>query len=74
MNNIVRELFACLMLGDGVIGILQMQRHLRLWRRGPKVWRDAMDILIKYPQLKVLVGLSQIAFGLWLASRQEVDE
>ena len=36
------ELAALLMIGDGMVGLLQTERHLWLWERGPERYRELM--------------------------------
>lgn len=64
------EMAAVFMIGDGLLGLLQPQRHVDLWRSkaGP------VDALVRpfrdRPTRRRLYGLVQIAAGLALAARQ----
>ncbi len=64
------EMAAVFMIGDGVLGLLQPDRHVALWRS--KV--GAVDALVRpfgdRPGRRRAYGLLQIAAGLMLAARQ----
>lgn len=67
------EMAAIFMVGDGLIGLLQPERHVALWRsRAP-----ALDWVIRpfagRPGARRLYGLVQIGCGLALAARQHRD-
>lgn len=32
----LREIIAIILIGDGVVGLLDPKRHVGLWRRGPE--------------------------------------
>lgn len=63
------EMAAVFMIGDGVLGLLQASRHVRLWRSDVA----AVDGLVKpfagRPGRRRAYGLLQIAGGILLASR-----
>ena len=64
------EMAAVFMIGDGVLGLLQPDRHVDLWRSeiGP------VDALVRpfagRPGRRRLYGLVQIAAGIALAAAQ----
>ena len=64
------EMAAVFMIGDGLLGLLQPERHVDLWRSRV----GAVDALVRpfggHPRRRRLYGLLQIAGGLALASRQ----
>lgn len=64
------EMAAVFMIGDGLLGLLQPERHVRLWRS--KI--GAVDLLVRpfadRPGGRRLYGAAQITAGLLLASRQ----
>lgn len=66
----VTEIAALLLIGDGVVGMLQPRRHARLWRSGPKPYRSAMEPFVRHPGLTRVLGAAEAAAGLWWASRQ----
>jgi hypothetical protein len=62
---------AMVMIGDGVMALIDPERDAQAWKKGPKVWRDAMHELSKRPTLTRVIGLAQIAGGIWWALKQE---
>ena len=65
------EMAAVFMIGDGLLGLLQPQRHVELWRSNV----GAVDALVRpfgdRPGRRRVYGLLQIAAGVALASRQK---
>lgn len=66
----VTEIAALLLVGDGVVGMLQPERHVRLWQRGPRTYRAAVEPFVKHPGLTRVLAAAEAAAGLWWASRQ----
>jgi hypothetical protein len=66
----IKEVMAVLLIGDGVISILEPKRHSKLWAKGPVVYRKAMKPFTRDPVVVQLVGLGLVGVGFWLASRQ----
>ncbi|CAN5536039.1 MAG: hypothetical protein M3494_01125 [Actinomycetota bacterium] len=62
------ETFAIITIGDGVIEVLAPREHSLLWRVGPG--KGVARFFAENPNYMRLLGLSQIAFGVWLATRQ----
>ena len=60
-----------LMVGDGLLSLIDPKRHCLLWETGPKVWRDFADEFAEHPQVTRGVGVAEILAGLWLASEQK---
>jgi hypothetical protein len=62
------EMAAVFMIGDGMLGVFQPERHVELWRSDVR----AVDILVRpfadHPARRRAYGLLQIAAGLVLAS------
>lgn len=62
------EMAAVFMIGDGLLGLLQPERHVDLWRSEV----DAVDMLVRpfggHPGRRRLYGLAQIAAGVALAA------
>lgn len=65
------EVLALTMIGDGVLALLQPERHMLLWRRGPRPWRELSQYFLDRPMLTRAVGAASVAVGLWLADRQK---
>jgi len=62
------EMAALFMIGDGLLGLLQPERHVDLWRSDI----SAMDVLVRpfagHPTRRRAYGLLQIGAGILLAS------
>lgn len=69
----ITELAALLMVGDGIVGLMQPERHTRLWWSGPRRYREAMEPFVRSPALTRVAGAAEAAVGLWLASRQKPE-
>jgi hypothetical protein len=66
----IKETFAIVTIGDGLIELITPREHFLLWEVGPKSVRKLARYLANKPNYMRLVGAAQIAFGLWLALRQ----
>lgn len=64
------QLFALLMIGDGVTGLIKPRRHSLLWDVGPKPVRHLMEELIAHPEAARAVYAAEILLGTWLATQQ----
>jgi hypothetical protein len=62
---------AMVMIGDGVMALINPEIDAKAWKKGPKVWRDLMHGLSKKPTLTRVIGVAQIAGGIWWALKQE---
>lgn len=69
----LRESLAIILIGDGVVGFVNPERHARLWRRGPGAYQKAMEAFVRRPGMMQIVSVAEVALGIWLASRQEAD-
>ena len=69
----VGEVAAILLVGDGLVGMLQTERHTRLWWSGPRPYRAIMTPFVRHPQLTRIVAAAEVAAGLWWASRQRIQ-
>lgn len=66
----IKETFAIVAIGDGVIELLAPKQHSLLWEVGPERIRSLARFFAENPTYMRLLGASQIAFGLWLALHQ----
>ena len=71
MKKQLKEFVGLSLIGDGVLTVLDPKRHCLLWETGPQPCRDFIDEFAKHPMLTRAAGALEIAFGLWLASRQK---
>jgi hypothetical protein len=65
-----RQLAAMLLIGDGVLAILQPRRDAYTWRIGPKPWKHLMHKLEAHPTLTRIIGAAQVVGGICWAFRQ----
>lgn len=70
LSNRAAEMAATFMIGDGLLGLLQPERHVALWqeRAGGAEW--LVRPFVGRPALRRLYAVAQIAAGLTLAARQ----
>lgn len=66
----VKELLALMLVGEGVVGTLYPQRYTRLWKTGPRGWRDFVAWWSDRPALLRLICAAELGVGIWLADRQ----
>lgn len=67
----IKEALALLLIGDGVIAMLEPRRHTRLWSGSPGTYRKMMRPFERKPLIAQAVGVALIGFGFWIASRQK---
>ena len=70
----LKETFAIVTIGDGIVELLAPTEHSLLWDAGPEGVRKAARFFADNPNYMRLLGLAQIAFGVWLALRQYSEE
>ncbi len=70
----IKETFAIITIGDGVIELVSPREHSILWEIGPEGARKVARFFAENPNYMRLIGAAQIAFGLWLALRQYRDD
>lgn len=61
------EIGGILLIGDGVVAALKPKGHVRLWQKGPRLWRELLDPFARRPQLTRAVGVAEVAAGLLMA-------
>ena len=66
----MKETFAIITIGDGIIELVSPREHSLLWEVGPEGVRKLARFSAENPAYMRLLGAAQIAFGLWLALRQ----
>jgi hypothetical protein len=66
----LKETFAILTVGDGIIEAIFPTGHSLLWKSGPARIRKVARFFAENPNLMRLLGAAQVAFGIWLAQRQ----
>ena len=71
MTKRLLESLGMLMIGDGVLTMLDPERHCLLWEVGPKPVRDLLDEFAQHPRMTRVAGLIETAAGVYLSSLQE---
>ncbi|KIU28511.1 hypothetical protein SR41_07735 [Sphingomonas melonis] len=64
------EMAAIFMVGDGLIGLAQPDRHVDLWKDAALGAERVVRPFVGHPARRRVYAVAQIAAGLWLASRQ----
>ncbi|PCD03597.1 hypothetical protein COC42_04325 [Sphingomonas spermidinifaciens] len=64
------EMAATFMIGDGLLGLVQPQRHVALWARDAMGAEALVAPFRGRPGRRRAYAVVQLAAGLWLASRQ----
>ncbi len=71
----IKETVAILTIGDGVMAVLAPREHSLLWAGiGPKSIHKIAYFFADNPNYLRLLGLTQIAWGIWLATQQYPEE
>jgi hypothetical protein len=66
----LKETFAILTVGDGIIEMIFPAEHSLLWEFGSTRVRKVAHFFAENPNLMRLLGVAQVAFGIWVAQRQ----
>lgn len=69
-----KELIGLAMVGDGLLGLVQTQRHMRLWTIGPKPVKDVMRYFDKRPMATKALSAAEVVLGLWLSHEQTPEK
>jgi hypothetical protein len=64
------QMWATMVVGDGIVAVIEPRRHAQLWRGGPPVYREVVEWCHRHPNGTRAIGLAWAGFGLWLALRQ----
>ncbi len=62
---------AMVLIGDGMMAVIHPEKDAMAWKRGPRPWQELMQKLHERPGLTRVIGVAQIAGGIWWALRQE---
>lgn len=71
LKNRIIETLGLVLIGDGMVGLFDTERHMRLWRRGPEAYQDAMEELEERPVATKILSVAEIALGFWIVSKQK---
>jgi hypothetical protein len=64
-----REAIGMLLIGDGVVGAVFPQRHVRRWKRGPRWWQQFMRAFVRHPLWTRLLAVAELVAGVWYVKR-----
>jgi hypothetical protein len=70
----LKETFAVITIGDGMIELLGPRQHSLLWASGPASARKVARFFADDPNYMRLPGLTQVGFSVWLAFKQYREE
>lgn len=71
LKNSLVETLSLVLIGDGMVGLFDTERHLRLWRHGPDSYQETMEEFAKRPNLTRILSGAEIALGFWIVSKQK---
>ena len=65
---------AMVLIGDGVMAIVNPRNDARAWKTGPKLWHSLMGQLSERPGLTRVIGVAQVIGGIcWALHQDEAD-
>jgi hypothetical protein len=70
INHWAKESLAIMMIGDGLVTLVDPVRHCRLWMKGPRPWQRFLNVFVEHPVITRGLALGELALGIWLAERQ----
>ena len=62
---------AMVLIGDGVMAIVRPKQDAKAWAHGPRSWKKLMRHLDRRPGITRLIGVAQVAGGIYWAISQE---
>lgn len=74
LKNRLVETLGLVLIGDGMVGLFDTKRHMRLWRRGPDAYQETMEELEEHPVATKILSAAEIALGFWIVSKQKVSD
>jgi uncharacterized protein YjeT (DUF2065 family) len=69
MKSRWQEFLGMILIGDGILNLLQPDRHSAIWNCGPEAYRKAARKLQEQPNAARGLGLAFVALGIWLGRR-----
>jgi hypothetical protein len=71
MKERLLDLFGLLLVGDGVLTLLDPKRHCLLWEVGPKGCREMIDGFVEHPQVTRCLAVAEVLAGALVAQMQK---
>jgi hypothetical protein len=63
---------AMVLIGDGVMAMIQPRRDAKAWAKGPRLWCRSMEWLAEHPTVTRAIGATEVLGGvLWALSQEE---
>lgn len=62
---------AMVLIGDGLLALVRPRRDAKAWKLGPEPWRSLMGFFANKPELTRVVGVAQVAVGIWWVMQTE---
>ena len=69
MKSRWEELLAIVLIGDGMLNLIQPKRHTAIWHCGPASYRRIADKLEEHPSATRGIGFAFVTLGVWIATR-----
>ena len=73
MKNIIKSrvlsLLAISTIGEGIFLILFTRKYLKIWRLGPRLFKNIIDFFVNRPLITKIIGTTYVGFGLWIGSK-----
>jgi hypothetical protein len=70
VNRWAKESLAMMMIGDGLLALVDPERHVRLYMKGPRRWRRFLNAFIEHQGVTRTLGAVELGLGVWLAEKQ----
>ncbi|MDB6128929.1 MAG: hypothetical protein JWM04_36 [Verrucomicrobiales bacterium] len=61
------ELLGMVLIGDGILNVVQPSRHSALWNCGPQFYKKSARTLQTHPGAARGIGVAFVALGIWLS-------
>jgi hypothetical protein len=71
VNRWAKEALAMTMIGDGLLALVDPDRHVRLYMKGPAWWRRFLNTFAERPGMTRALGAAELGLGIWLAEKQK---
>ncbi len=65
-----KESLAMMMIGDGLLALVDPDRHVRLDIKGPAWWRRFLKTFAERPGMMRALGAAELGMGIWLVEKQ----
>jgi hypothetical protein len=69
-----KHFMAMVLIGDGVMALVNPRNDAKAWKKGPLLWQTVMQGLSKRPGLTRAIAAAQVIGGVWWALHQDESE